>query len=246
MRFHGSTLLAAAALLCSTTALSDENPAGTSRPEYSVLTPAMERQLDVSAGLDPARVIPFVGNAQDYVHRGDSIRLRGLIDAEHYDAPRTIADRLIDALAEAGHSAVFEPMTRKPPGSIQSLSWSDLPESPKGDQLIDVTIKFICLCRECKDFDFFPALALEWRVLDSRQSVVVEPTRSLVYVHSPVWNAEKPSHTQTRAAAADAPKYPSVEVSENCRFKKPDDAFQDTTRLWGCFGKLTTSLCNVL
>jgi hypothetical protein len=177
-----------------------------------------------------------------------STALRNLATRERYDPARPLADRLVDALAEASYRAVLEPIKRKPAGAVQSLSWSDLPENPKGDVMLDVTVRWLCLCSDLAYGKFYPAIALGWRVLGTRE--VVLPTRELVYKHWPPdpKKAEVPtsrSKTHRKLAPEPEPKpkpetrpaYPEPVVSESCGFDSIKDAEKNPAVLWGCFAE---------
>ncbi len=162
MRF--TVFLAAQLGLALPAIVSAEGQAAPARPEYSVLTPAVEAQINVAAGLSAANLVPGASVFKDLATRDNTLRLQKLAVEERFDPARWLADRLVEALAEAGHTAAYEPIPRKAPGSTQSLSRSDLPEKAKGELFLDVTIRLICLCRGDQYFDFSPALSLAWRV----------------------------------------------------------------------------------
>ncbi len=174
----------------------------------------------VAAGFSGADMLGL-GFAKGLATHDNSLRLRKLAAEERFDPAQRLADRLVEALAKSGHSAVYEPIPRKPPGSIQSLARSDLPEKPKGRMFLDVTIRWICLCRGDKYVEFSPSMALGWRVLDSRGGIV-EPTREMTYVHD-----DGPAES----------RYPPVTVSASCNYKDVDDGLANPTVLWGCFGE---------
>jgi hypothetical protein len=236
MRF--TVFLAALLGLVPPASESAEGQAAPARPEYSVLTPALETQIKVAAGLSAANLVPGANVFKDLATRENSLKLQKLAVEERFDPAQRLADRLVEALAEAGHSAAYEPIPRKAPGSKQSLSRSDLPEQPKGELILDVTIRMICLCRGDSYFDFSPAFSLAWRVLDSRGGIV-EPTRIMTYVHddgpTPASKASRRSDRQEAAAAES--RYPTVAVSASCNFKDVDDGLSNPTLLWGCFGE---------
>ena len=130
MRFQGAGLLAFVCVLTAAPVGSAED-AATPQTDFSVLTPAMAGKFAVASGFDGSSIFPYIGDAyevaKDYSHRAQSERLRRLVAAENYDATRTLGDRLIEALGEAGHVAVIEPIARKKAGSEQSLSWAICP-----------------------------------------------------------------------------------------------------------------------
>lgn len=237
MRSRGAS--AALLGLCFASRLSAEGLPAPAQPEYSVLTPAVETVIKVAAGFSAADAVPYVGSTfKDLATRDNSLRLRKLAVAEGFEPGRRLVDQLIEALAEAGHAAVFEPIPRRPPGSIQSLSRSDLPETPQGKLILDVTVRLICLCRGDGYFQFSPALSLGWRVLDAHGGIV-EPTRVLTYIHD---DGPKAGSRKSKAAGkAEAPPpesaYPAATVSASCNFDDVDDGLSNPTALWGCFGE---------
>ncbi len=191
--------------------------------DFSVLTPAIEGRFVVVSGFDFTSLLPpaylalgEMGNSQR------TTQLRSILARDHYDPARTIADRLIEALAEAGYGAEHEPIARRPAGSLQSLSWSDLPEEPRGELMLDVTVRSICLCSEIAFAKFYPAISLGWRLLDPAQEVV-EPTRTISYHHF--------------LGAKPVPEYPPVAVSENCGFSSVKEAEKNPQVLLGCFAE---------
>lgn len=219
--------------------LSAEGQAPQERPEYSVLTPAVETEIKVAAGFSAANLVPYVGSTfRDFATRDNSLKLRKLAVAEHFEPSRRLADQLIEALAEAGHTAAYEPISRRPTGAIQSLSRADLPETPQGRLILDVTIRLICLCRGDGYFQFSPALSLGWRVLDA-QGGVVEPTRVMTYIHDdgPKAGPKKPKSTGNPKQPPPEPDYPPAVVTESCNFNDVDDGLANPTALWGCFGE---------
>lgn len=217
--------------------LTAEGPTAPALPEYSVLTPAVETHIGVAVGLMPTDFLPVIDAFGDLATRGKTAKLRKVAAADRFDPALMLSDRLVEALAEAGHQSAYEPIARKPAGSIQSLSWSDLPESPKGKLILDVTIRWHCLCRGMAYLDYSPAVALGWRVLDPRGELV-EPTRVLMYVHQPGWSLEaNPSSTRQSEPTAPAPKYPPAAVSETCIIRDFDDATTNSSVIWGCFGE---------
>lgn len=231
-------LLAAAIGTCFAARLSAQAPTPPESSEYSVLTPAVETHIVVATGLTVTDFLPIIDGLGDLSKRGNSLKLRKLAATDRFDPARRLADRLVEALAEAGHTATYEPIARKPAGSIQSLSWTDLPEAPQGKLMLDVTIRLQCLCKGDIEYSgYAPALALGWRVLDPRGEVV-EPTRVLTYVHKTGWSQDpKPSSTRTAKAPPIEPRYPLATVSDSCSFDKVDDAFQNPPVIWGCFGE---------
>ena len=186
---------------------------------------------------------PFCPPYQSFGSYGDRSRtsaLRSLVAREHYDPVRTITDRLLDELQEASYHAVLEPIVRKPAGSIQTLAWSDLPEHLKSEVMLDVTVRWLCLCSELAYGKFYPAIALGWRVLGRRE--VIEPTRELVYAHWPAGRKERELKKHDPAlgrkpvpATKEEPPYPAPVISENCGFTSIKAAEENPLLLWGCF-----------
>jgi hypothetical protein len=237
MRFKGAPV--ALLSVCFAARLAAEGLPTHEQPEYSVLTPAVETEIKVAAGLSAANAVPYVGSTfKDLATRDNSLKLRKLAVAERFEPARRLADQLVEALAEAGHAAAYEPIPRKPPGSIQSLSRSDIPETPQGKLILDVTIRLICLCRGDGYFQFSPALSLGWRVLDAHGGVV-EPTRVLTYIHDdgPKAGSRKPKATSKAKELPPESAYPPATVSVSCNFDDVDDGLANPTALWGCFGE---------
>jgi hypothetical protein len=157
-----------------------------------------------------------------------------LVKAERYDPVRTIADRVVEALTAKGYDVVYEPVARRPAGSIQSLSWSDLPEHPQGKLVLDVNIQWICLCSGTSYAKVFPGIALGWRLLDPSRQAIVEPTRRLVYYHIP-W--DPPKRRDVKRDPSPPSPYPAVTVSEGCGYNSLGVAEENPAKLWGCFGE---------
>lgn len=191
--------------------------------EYSVLTPAVEGKFYVVSGLDPAAWIPPYQSLASYGDKSRTKMLRVLVEREGYEPGKPFADRLLLALNEASILSVHEPISRRPAGRIQSLSWGDLPESPHGKLMFDVTIRWLCMCSDIAFSKFYPSIAFSWRVLDPRREIV-EPGREMVYRHYPAWYTKNP-----------LPEYPVAIVSEACGYDSVKDAEKDPQALWQCF-----------
>lgn len=235
MRFSGPAATILGFYLAAPLAAEGQEPQ--ERPEYSVLTPAEEKQIMVAVGFSASDMMGL-GFAKGLATKDNTLKLRRLAAEERFDPARKLVDRLVETLAEAGHTAVYEPIPRKPAGSIQSLSRSDLPEEPKGRLFLDVTIRWICLCRGDEYFEFSPSMSLGWRVLDTRGGVV-EPTRVLTYVHddSPKaapWMSKRNGQQESAAAGS---RYPAAAVNASCNYTDVDDGLGNPTVLWGCFGE---------
>ena len=97
---------------------------------------------------------------------------------------------MIEALAAGSYPAVYEPIPRRPSGSLQTLSWGDLPEQPQGELVLDLVVNWICLCADVAFSKHYPAISISWRVLDPRRQSVVVPTHTLTYYHLPAWYHE--------------------------------------------------------
>lgn len=213
-----------------------QQPDPTAPIDFSVLTPAMEGRFVVASGFDlTALVLPYVsiGSMGD---RKRSDQLRTLIARERYDPVRTVADRLIETLGAASYRAAYEPIPRKRAGSIQSLAWSDLPEQPKGELMLDVTIRWICLCSDVAFSKFHPAISMSWRLLGPAQEVV-QPTRTISYYHYPESRRVGMPPTSMEDQTVPVPVYPVEEVSEVCGFESIKDAEKNPAILWGCLGE---------
>lgn len=233
MRF-GTVLLMSG--FCMAGAASAQEAAAPPVPDFSVLTPSMDGRFAVSNDLDPFAFLPYVGGLAGVGDQAKSRQLRQIVEANRYDPMRPIAERLVAALREAGYAAVHEPIERSPPGSVQSLAWSDLPAHPQGRFFLDVNIRGICLCTGIDHFKYRPGISIGWRLLDPRQEVV-EPTRRISYVYAPGWDARKTSSIRTVSGSSPPAPYPPVEVSETCGFAKVADAAENPALLWGCLAE---------
>jgi len=204
--------------------------------DISVLTPAMEGRYWVGSGVDLTTFIPPYVALSKVGSGATNERLRALVVRERYQAERTLADRLIDRLAEASYRAVHEPIRRKPAGSVQTLSWGDLPEHPRGELMLDVTIRWICLCADIAFTKHYPAISLSWRLLDPARAVI-RPTTVLTYHHFPDWYRKQRARPEGGANQDPAPAYPVEPVSESCGFDSVKDAEKNPEVLWGCLGE---------
>jgi hypothetical protein len=203
--------------------------------DFSVLTPAMEGRYFVASGVDFTAFIPPYVSWGDLGRGARNDRLRLLVAREGYKPERTIADRLIDRLAEASYRAVYEPIQRKPAGSVQSLAWDDLPAQPRGELMLDVTIHWICLCADVAFTNYYPAISIGWRVLDPAR-IVVQPTRTLSYHHLPPPTMNKRRAQRARQQKG-PPMYPVETVTEVCGFDSVKEAEENPAVLWGCLGE---------
>jgi len=205
--------------------------------DFSVLTPAMEGQFIVaSTGIDPTALVPPYLPLHSFGKGQRTDRLRAIIAREGYQPERTIADRLIDRLAEASYRAVYEPIRRRPAGSMQSLAWDHLPEHPRGELMLDVTIRWICMCSIVAFAKYYPAISMSWRLLDPAR-VVVQPTRTMYYFHHPAMQGAKHVSSSTGITTASAVAYPVETVSESCGFNSVKEMEMDPAALWGCLGE---------
>lgn len=232
MRFLAVLL---AGVLCSTAVAGDSSSA--SDPvAYAVLTPSMTGRFVVASQVDFAEaVMPYLAIG-DFTNNARTKDLQQLVARENYDPARTLADRLVDALNEGGYRASFQSIARRPAGSIQSLSWSDLPEIPAGQLFLDTDIRWICLCSDIAFMKAYPAISISWRLLGPNERLV-EPARVFNYVHSPVYSGKKRKPVREGAPPPPPPPYPPVEVSEQCGFVSMKEATQDPQRVWSCFGE---------
>jgi hypothetical protein len=203
--------------------------------DFSVLTPSMDGQFFVATQLNLNAVYPLIGLPSDLVNRSRTGQLRKILQTAGYDPARTLADRLIQRLVAAGYSAVHEPIKRKPAGSVQSLSWSDLPEKLQGRFLLDLNIRWICLCSPTSYLKAYPGISISWRLLEPPQELVL-PSRNLDYYHIP-WDPPKRWTTGAEAQRAEPPPYPPVTVSEGCGFGSLDETKENPAQLLGCLGE---------
>lgn len=204
--------------------------------DFSVLTPAMEGRFVVVTGFDFTAMVPPYLALSQMGSRARTERLRALVAREGYDPVRAIADRLIEQLPGASYSAVHEPIGRRPPGSIQSLAWGDLPERLQGELALDVTIRWICLCNSLAYSKYYPGIALSWRLLDPAREVV-QPTRNITYVHDPFYHHKKKAGPSASVSKPRESEYPLEQVSEICGFASIEAAEKNPEVLWGCFGE---------
>ncbi len=233
-RLAAGTLAGWLAVLAANAQTTDPSPV----IDFSVLTPAMEGRYFVASGVDWTSFVPPYLALSQFGSGARNERLRMLVARERYQPERSIADSLIDRLAEASYRAVYEPLQRKPPGSVQSLSWDDLPARPRGELMLDVTIRWICLCADIAFTKHFPAISLSWRLLDPAQ-VVVQPSRMLSYYHFPEFykNKKKRGRAASESKQLPPPEYPVETVSEACGFDSVKEAEANPAVLWGCLGE---------
>jgi hypothetical protein len=230
MRFQGAGTLAILCMLAPVTRAAD--PAPPSRVDFSVLTPSMDGHYTAGSS-DKLQYLPYVGGLAGLNMNSGTKRIRRLIDDAQYDPAPAIVERVIAALADGGYSAVHEPIPRRPAGSPQSLSWSDLPERPGGKLFLDLNIRWICICTGDTYFKHRAAISIGWRLLDPRREVV-EPTRTLTYVHAPGWQTYDTSSTRTRDSR---PAYPPATVSESCAFSGLREVEENRDQLWDCLAE---------
>lgn len=214
-------------------------PEGETAIDLAVLTPAMEGRYIVASEFDVTSLLPPFLAIGNMGHSARSEQLRALVARERYRPERTIADRLIEALGRASYRAVHQTISRKPAGSVQSLSWDQLPQRPRGELVLDLTIRWICLCSDLAFSRYYPAVSFNWRLLDPARPAVVLPTRTLTYVHHPATHDSGKDRTPGTLAGESAPAspYPVEKVSESCGFKSVKAASEKPDVLWGCLGE---------
>ena len=232
MRFGGTCLVG---LLCGSRAISSLADEDSARPDFSILTPAIQGRYFVSSQADVTALIPPYMEIGKLATGGRTKQLRALVEREGYDPAPVLADRLVNALARSSYQAVHEPIPRKSAGSLQTLSWSDLPEKPQGKLMLDLTVQWICLCADIMFSKYYPAISMSWRLLDPADEVV-QPSRTLTYYHFPAWYNEK-QRQAAEAREAPPPAYPVETVSESCGFKSVKTVEQNPEVLWDCFGE---------
>lgn len=209
--------------------------------DYAVLTPAVEGRFHVASGVDlTAFVSPMgIGNLGD---QRQTRSLRALVERDRYDPAARFADRLVQSLVESGFSAVHEPIARRPAGRVQSLAWGDLPQVPRGNVMIDVTISWVCLCSDVAFTRFWPAISLRWRLLGPGQDLI-EPSHHLVYYHYPAF------YQRRKSQPGDSPPDPSTippeaVVSDSCGYRSAKAAGDDPEGLWGCMDAALQAAAN--
>lgn len=202
---------------------------------YAVLTPAVESRFYVNSGVDIIGFVSPVGGVGHFGDRHQTKTLQALVDREAYDPGKPLAERLVQALNQAGHTATHQLIDRRPPGRIQSLSWGDLPELPSGTVLFDVTIQRIGLQSDLALSRFFPAIVLRWRLLDPRGEIL-EPSRVLVYYHDPAYlSPTYGGKTPTKPPPDPSTVPPEVGVSDACGYHSVETAGENPPGLWACF-----------
>ncbi|MGH8249632.1 MAG: hypothetical protein ACREVI_02865 [Steroidobacteraceae bacterium] len=226
-------------------------PAASGVVEISVLTPAVEGQFHVASGFDPASLLPPFQHWSNHIDVARTRALRELVTREGYDPGSVIAARLVKALNDASLPALPEPIARRPAGRLQSLSWGDLPESPKGKAMLDVTIRWIGMTSDVAYSKLWPSIAISWRLLGPRQEIL-EPSRELVYHHrppSPVKPRRPPpagKRSSTAARTPPPPAYPAVTVTASCGIDSLRDAESDPRAFWACFDETISAVIDRL
>lgn len=237
-------LLAAVCLAGPAPSWAQEAPFADQLADYAVLTPAVEGRFVVASGIDLTAFLPPYFGFGDVGDRRQTKALRALVERDRYDPAARFADRLVQSLGEAGFRAVQEPIARRPAGSIQSLSWGDLPEAPRGAVMIDVTISWLCLCSDIAFSKFYPAIALRWRLLGPYEEIL-EPSHNLVYYHYPAhYSGKKPPTADPSPDPSSIA--PRAEVSEACGYHSAKTAGDDPAVLWGCFDAAIQAATNRL
>lgn len=221
----------------SAAATADEPLVPDARVDFLVLTPALQGGYFMAAAADLTAFVPPYLALGKLGSGGRATQLRALVERESYDPTRAIADRLIEALAAESYRAVYEPIPRKPAGSLQSLSWGDLPEAPKGEMVLDLVVHWICLCADVAFSKHYPAISVSWRLLDPKQRVVMVPSRTLTYYHFPAWYYENKSRADKARGATPSSPYPVETVSDSCGFQSAKAASENPAVLWGCLGE---------
>lgn len=209
--------------------------------DYAVLTPAVEGRFHVASGVDlTAFVSPMgIGNLGD---QRQTRSLRALVERDSYDPAAQFADRLVQSLVESGFSAVHESIARRPAGRVQSLAWGDLPEAPRGNVMIDVTISWVCLCSDVAFSKFWPAISLRWRLLGAGQDLI-EPSHNLVYYHYPAfYQGRKLPTGKPPPDPSTIP--PEAVVSETCGYRSAKAAGEDPKGLWRCMDEALQAAAN--
>ncbi|MDH4258839.1 MAG: hypothetical protein OEW16_00905 [Gammaproteobacteria bacterium] len=204
--------------------------AGTS-VEYSVLTPGLEGKIFVCTDFD----LSFVG-LTGLIDRKRSKTLREIIEREGFEPGRHIAEAVLLALKDAGRTGTYEPIARRPPGRIQSLTVDELPQRPQGAVMLDITITWIGLRAAASTDVLRPGFSLVWRLI-SRDGKLLAPGRELRYVHAPLHRkpvAIDPSVKPHASPAAEAAP-PEESAQEFCTIRNLDAAQNDPAALWQCF-----------
>ena len=203
--------------------------------DYAILTPAVEGKFTVASGADYTGLITGIsfGNLGD---RSKTKVLRALVEREAYDAAQPLAEHLRQALIKAGFTAVHEPVPRRAAGRVQSLAWSDLPEAPGGRVMLDVSIRWICLCSDVVFTKFYPGVRIGWRLLGSGQRLI-EPSREFVFLHYPRSDARKKS-ADGKPPPDPATLPPEFPVSEACGYISMKPAEKDPKALLQCVDEM--------
>ncbi len=210
----------------------DEPPATTGAPvEFSVLTPGLEGKFVVFTGIDLTLV--GISHLSD-IRRSNA--LRELVERESYDPCPRIAAAITAALKDAGRTGIHEPISRRLPGRLQSLTLSDLPENPQGALLLDVTIQWIALRALATSDKFRPVIWLTWRLISPRGELVA-PGRELRYAHAPPQKKSAGARSAAAPTSGATPAAPPSDAGtqELCSFRSFDLARKDPEALWTCF-----------
>jgi len=202
---------------------------------YAVLTPAVESRFYVNSGVDISGFVSPVGGVGHFGDRRQTKALQALVDREAYDPGRPLAHQLVRALNQAGHTATHQPISRRPPGRIQSLSRDDIPPLPGATMLFDLTIQRIGLHSDLAFSRFFPAIVIRWRLLDP-DGEILEPSRVLVYYHDPAYlSPTYGGKTPIEPPPDPSTVPPAVRVSDACGYHSVEAAEENPPALWACF-----------
>lgn len=212
---------------------SADEPSAKSDPsvEFAVLTPGLEGKFAVSTAVD----LSFVG-ISGILDKKRTRTLRELIEREGFDPCRQIAEAILVALKDAGRTGTHEPISRRPPGQLQSLTSDELPHEPQGAVMLDITITWIGLRAAASTDVLRPGFSLTWRLI-SPDGKLLAPGRELRYVHEPL--RRKPAvidpavKPHARAESDVAPTEASAQ--EFCYFRTLDAATKEPAALWQCF-----------
>ena len=209
-----------------------ENPEAIGSPiEYSVLTPGLQSKFFVVTAQD----LTLIG-VSHYANMGQSKALRKLVERERYEPCGRLSQQIVAALQAAGHTAIDEPIPRAAPGRSQSLSRMDIPERPRGEVLLDVTIDWIGLRADTSGQSFRPALSLTWRLIGANGQLIA-PGRLLTYNGRPAYYSvgDVGISMAPLPSPAPPPTQPNADPGKGCEFKSFKAAADDPRTLWSCF-----------
>lgn len=213
-------------------AAADESSATTEASyDFSVLTPGLEGKFWVFTYFDLTMLGIF--NLAD---AGRSKKLRALVEHEGYDPCNRIAEALLIALREAGRKGTLEPISRRPPGQLQSLAVDELPLEPRGAVMLDITINWIGLRAAVSGGSLRPGFSLTWRSIGP-DGKLLTPGRELRYVHELV--RKKPvvidPAVKPHARAVESPAPTEASKQEFCSVRSLSAAQKEPAAVWKCF-----------